>query len=153
LFFQRFVAPEQFAVDLRELFQGVIELIEVSDAIAGALLLFRALEQKLFDVSGGQALGEVKERTVLFPLMTAAVRLSALTVTFNKGSAHQVRMDGDLAEQSSLALAQRQSGAASGSIYPSHIYGQDSELVVAGKKKECGLVPAAFRNLPKWLQS
>jgi hypothetical protein len=152
LFFQRFVASEQFAVDLRELFQCVIELVEVINAVAGALLLFRTLEQKLLDMSGGQALGEVKEGTVLFSLMTAAVRLSALAVAFDKGSAQEVRMDGDLAEQSGLALAQSQSGAASGGMYPSHIYGQDMESDARGKKKESTLPTAVFANLPKWLQ-
>jgi len=151
LLFQRFVAPEQFAVDLRELFQGVIELVEVINAFASALLLFGTLEQELLDVSGGQALGEVKEGAVLLSPMTGAVRLTALAVAFDEGSAHEVRMDLDLPEQSGLALAQRQSGAASGWKYPSHIYGQDTELATACKKKESALALAVFANLPKCL--
>jgi hypothetical protein len=69
---QRFLAPEQFAVDLREFFQGVIDFIEVVNPLPGALLLCGSLEQELLDVSGGQALGEIKERAVLFSLMTTA---------------------------------------------------------------------------------
>ena len=95
----------------------------MSNACAGALLLFRTLEQELLDVFGGQALGEVKERAVLFSLMTGAIGLTTLAEAFDEGSAHEVRMDDDLPEQRGLALTQRQSGAASGRKYPSHIYG------------------------------
>jgi len=86
----------------------------MSDALASALLLFGSLEQKLFHLSDGQTLREIKKRAVLFSLMAAAIGLAALAVTFDEGSAHQIGVNGDLTEQGGLALAQRQSGTASG---------------------------------------
>lgn len=95
----------------------------MANALAGGLLLFWRFEQKLLDVSGSQALGQIVEGAVFFSLVAVAIGFAAFSESFDEGSAHQVRMNRNLSEQSGLALAQGQSGAASGGVYPSHIYG------------------------------
>jgi hypothetical protein len=123
LFTERFVAPEQFPVDLREFFEQFIKLIKMGDALAGALLLFGTFKQEFLDLTGRQALGQIVKWSVLLPVVTTAIGLAALAIAFNEGGAHEVRVDGDLMDDGGFALAQGQSGSAAGREYPSHKYG------------------------------
>ena len=131
-----FPAPEQFGVDLGEFFQSFPKLVVSRNALLGGLLLGRGFKKKLQDAALSQAGSQVVERTVFLALSANAVGFATRGEPFDIGSAEEIRAHGQTAQESRLALPQRQGGGAAEFVYLSQLLGEDNGIPSVSKKKE-----------------
>jgi hypothetical protein len=150
---ERFVAAEEFGVELGEFFQAGPELLIGGDALLAGLLLGRGFEQKLQDVARREAAGQVVKGAVLLALGTRAVGLATGGEPFDVGSAQELRRHGEAAQERGLALAQGQGGGAAELVYLSQLLGEDNRTGAVGKQKENAPRPNRNANLPNPLRT
>ena len=120
---ERFVPAEKFGVDLREFFQAFPKLLIGRDPLLTVLLLGRSFKQELQDLPLSQAAHQIVEGSVFLSLSTGAVGFATRGETFHVGSAQQMRRNGELAQESGLAVAQGQGRSAAKFIYLSQVLG------------------------------
>jgi len=120
---ERFVAPKEFGVDLREFFEPFPKFLITRHPVLPALPLGGALEKKLQDVARAQTAHQIIERAVSLSLGAGAVGFTASGETLDEGGAQQVRRDDHTPQKSGLALAQGQRRFAAELIYLSQLIG------------------------------
>lgn len=147
-----FPPAQQFGVDLRKLLDLILQLTVMLDALADGVPLGRCFEQKLVDVTGGQALGQEVKGPVFIPAMMAvAVGFAATGEPLDQGGAQEVGEDFELGEEPAFAMAQGQSGFALGGVNPCHIYGKDTKTANDVNEKENAFLNANVPNpAPEW---
>jgi hypothetical protein len=132
-----FLTPQQFGVDLRDLFELLLQGTKMLGALAGRSLLRFTLEEKLIHFAHRQALGQIVEGAMLgSPVMTMTLGFATRGKAFHDRSAQKVGGNSQLPKEKAFALAQSQSGFTGVIEYPRHVYGQDKKIAAPVNKKE-----------------